>query len=52
MKEIGQDLIKKTLLLVIFQLIGNNLLLASNMNVDNLYQTCIEKFDTLLNTYA
>ena len=30
----------------------NNLLLASNMNIENLYKTFTKTFDSLLNTYA
>ena len=45
-----RDLIKKTLFLIIVQLVGI-IWLASNMNVDNLFKNFIEKFDSLLNTF-
>ena len=50
MKEIGQNLIEN--FFYYFSTDWDNLLLASTMKVDNLYKTFIEKFNSLLNTYA
>ena len=52
MKNTVQDLIKKIFVLEYFSVESNNFLLSPNTNTEKSYKTFLEKFESLLDTYA